>query len=206
MPRDDFDWSTMQVEVAEDEPSFPYHTGTGPRERTRERTPVEWGRQRGGMGTGSYTHGEIADRDGWICQLCHTTVERGCRHPDRWSPSIDHIKPVSAVGTDTRDNVQLTHLGCNLDKNFYDTTTETPEQYAIRCDDRAASYELRGRTDAAARLRRDAARVRACEHRPPYRRGVSCGWCFRRWRWSPEQVRARVARGGTAARKRRTAY
>lgn len=56
---------------------------------------------------------EIAERDGWRCHLCGKQV------PDReykardLDPTIDHLVPVSAGGSHTRDNVALAHNRCN---------------------------------------------------------------------------------------------
>ncbi|MGW1890105.1 HNH endonuclease [Streptomyces sp. NPDC002004] len=64
-----------------------------------------------------YTMKEIGERDGWICGLCRDPVDRARRHPDPRSPSIDHVRTIAAGGTDTRDNVRLTHWGCNHERN-----------------------------------------------------------------------------------------
>lgn len=63
-----------------------------------------------------YTLGEIAERDGHRCQLCHRRVDMRlkARHP--MSPTIDHVIPISDGGDDTRANVQLAHFGCNSSK------------------------------------------------------------------------------------------
>ena len=36
--------------------------------------------------------------------------------PDRRSPSVDHVVPLSRGGDDTLANVKLSHLTCNLSK------------------------------------------------------------------------------------------
>jgi hypothetical protein len=63
-----------------------------------------------------YTPSEIAERDGWRCQLCRKAVNSRKRWPDPLSASIDHIVPISKGGTDVRANVQLAHLRCNISK------------------------------------------------------------------------------------------
>lgn len=63
-----------------------------------------------------YSLSEIAERDGFSCQLCDGPVDMAMRHPDPKSPSVDHIVPIAARGPDTRGNVQLAHLGCNASK------------------------------------------------------------------------------------------
>ena len=56
---------------------------------------------------------EIYERDGWICQICHTRVDKRLTYPSPMSKSLDHIIPVSLGGSHERRNVQLAHLGCN---------------------------------------------------------------------------------------------
>lgn len=59
-------------------------------------------------------------RDGWVCQLCLAPVDPGVRWPDPWSPSLDHVVPVSSPDYvnhgHTMSNTQLAHLRCNLAK------------------------------------------------------------------------------------------
>jgi 5-methylcytosine-specific restriction endonuclease McrA len=69
-----------------------------------------------GVESEPYTHGEIAERDGWRCQLCRKPVNPRKRYPDQMCASIDHIVPISHGGTDVRANVQLAHLFCNMSK------------------------------------------------------------------------------------------
>lgn len=76
------------------------------RERTRSNGNVE-----------RYTAEEIGARDDWLCGLCQDPVDQAYQHPDPRSPSIDHVRPIAAGGTDTRDNVRLTHWGCNHERN-----------------------------------------------------------------------------------------
>lgn len=63
-----------------------------------------------------YTLAEIAERDGYCCQLCRAPVDMDVPWPDRWSPTIDHVLPLALGGDDTRANVQLAHLACNSSK------------------------------------------------------------------------------------------
>jgi hypothetical protein len=78
------------------------------RRKTRKRLDgVEWEH---------YTPTEIAERDGWRCQLCRKAVNRRKRWPDPMCASIDHIVPITKGGTDVRANVQLAHLRCNISK------------------------------------------------------------------------------------------
>jgi 5-methylcytosine-specific restriction endonuclease McrA len=90
------------------------------RERARRRTdairangPVE-----------RYTRQEIGDRADWICGICNDPVDPTSEHPDPLSPSVDHIVPIALGGTDTRDNVWITHWGCNHERNAYSIPAE----------------------------------------------------------------------------------
>jgi 5-methylcytosine-specific restriction endonuclease McrA len=59
---------------------------------------------------------EVARRDGWTCRLCGGLVDMTLEYPDRASKSLDHRFPISRGGKHVLANVQLAHLGCNLDK------------------------------------------------------------------------------------------
>lgn len=52
------------------------------------------------------THLEIAERDHWRCHICHKLVTRR-----NWS--LDHLVPLCANGSHTKDNVALAHRRCN---------------------------------------------------------------------------------------------
>lgn len=64
----------------------------------------------------SYTLAEIAERDGFCCQLCRLPVDMSLAWPDLWSATIDHRRPLALGGDDTRANVQLAHFICNSRK------------------------------------------------------------------------------------------
>ena len=64
-----------------------------------------------------YTTTEIAERDGWCCGICHRRISKHRAHPHPESASIDHIVPLSLGGDDTRRNVQVAHLACNVRKS-----------------------------------------------------------------------------------------
>jgi len=77
-------------------------------------------RSRSGKGD-HYTIQILLDLDGQTCYLCGTTLTE--------SPSIDHVIALSLGGTDTVDNVALTHWECNnrkKAKNLDDTRLEFP--------------------------------------------------------------------------------
>lgn len=70
-----------------------------------------------------FSHEEIFERDGWVCQICFESVPRDLTdqyHP--LYPNLDHIIPLKAdVPLDenpghVRSNVQLTHRVCNVTK------------------------------------------------------------------------------------------
>ena len=63
-----------------------------------------------------FTDIEIFERDGWICQLCMTPVDRALQWPDPMSVSLDHIIPIAKHGAHTRANTQCAHLVCNTRK------------------------------------------------------------------------------------------
>lgn len=63
-----------------------------------------------------YTVDFLAERDEFICHLCGDLVDMTLFWPDRYSPSVDHVIPLSRGGDDTLANVKLSHLTCNLSK------------------------------------------------------------------------------------------
>lgn len=56
----------------------------------------------------------VFERDEYICGLCHLPVDRNLKYPDPMSKSLDHIVPISRGGSHTYDNVQCSHLYCNV--------------------------------------------------------------------------------------------
>ena len=58
----------------------------------------------------------LAERDGFICQLCDSPVDMEQPWPGRWSPSVDHVVPISLGGEHSYANTQLAHLTCNIRK------------------------------------------------------------------------------------------
>lgn len=60
---------------------------------------------------------KVAERDGWICQLCREVVDPETHHAEPLAACIDHIVPLN-MRSNTRhghvwDNVQLAHRACN---------------------------------------------------------------------------------------------
>jgi 5-methylcytosine-specific restriction endonuclease McrA len=70
-----------------------------------------------GVESDTYTTREIFERDRGRCQLCGKVVNPNLEWPHPQSLSLDHIIPLNDGGSDTRVNVQLSHLTCNLSKN-----------------------------------------------------------------------------------------
>lgn len=60
-----------------------------------------------------YTLRQVADRDGWRCHICHKRVPDRPYRGRSSDPTIDHLVPLSAGGSDTRVNVALAHNRCN---------------------------------------------------------------------------------------------
>ena len=60
---------------------------------------------------------EIFERDKWVCQLCFKDIDRDASWPDRDSPVIDHIIPISRGGAHNRENLQTAHAHCNVVKS-----------------------------------------------------------------------------------------
>lgn len=56
---------------------------------------------------------EIAERDGWICGICGTPVDKNARYPDSGQATLDHIVPVTRGGTNDPSNLRLAHMDCN---------------------------------------------------------------------------------------------
>lgn len=56
---------------------------------------------------------EIYRRDGYMCQICGDKLNLAVHHSHNYSPTIDHIVPLSKGGSHTRANVQAAHRFCN---------------------------------------------------------------------------------------------
>lgn len=66
--------------------------------------------------TGTINKLEVFERDGWICGICAEPVDPDREYPDRMSASMDHVVPLALGGQHTWDNVQCSHLHCNIEK------------------------------------------------------------------------------------------
>jgi 5-methylcytosine-specific restriction endonuclease McrA len=61
---------------------------------------------------------QLVQRDGTDCGICGYEVDVEADAKDDLRPSIDHVIPRCAGGSDGAENLQLTHLWCNLTKNW----------------------------------------------------------------------------------------
>jgi 5-methylcytosine-specific restriction endonuclease McrA len=62
------------------------------------------------------TTAQLAERDGTDCALCGEPVDLTLAWPDKWSPTRDHVVPVTHGGGNDAANLQLAHLSCNSRK------------------------------------------------------------------------------------------
>jgi 5-methylcytosine-specific restriction endonuclease McrA len=58
----------------------------------------------------------VAERDGWICQLCDGPIDPTLIFPDPWHLNVDHIVPLVKGGEHSYSNSQATHFRCNNSK------------------------------------------------------------------------------------------
>lgn len=58
----------------------------------------------------------LLERDGWTCGICEKPIPRDAVWPDRQSPSLDHVIPLSKGGEHSWANSQAAHLSCNARK------------------------------------------------------------------------------------------
>lgn len=74
--------------------------------------------------TGTIDKLEVFERDGWVCGICGDPVDSRRTYPDRMSASMDHVIPLALGGQHVWDNVQCTHLHCNIEKGKQVLATE----------------------------------------------------------------------------------
>ncbi len=60
------------------------------------------------------TRAAIYERDGWTCMLCADPIDRNRTYPDPMCASLDHVVPLSMGGTNAAENLQASHLVCNM--------------------------------------------------------------------------------------------
>ena len=59
---------------------------------------------------------DIFERDHWTCKLCGRKINKELKYPHPMSVSLDHIMPLAKGGTHEWDNLQASHLRCNMSK------------------------------------------------------------------------------------------
>ena len=64
-----------------------------------------------------YRRSDIFERDAWRCHICGKKVKRGAGYLHPLSPTIDHLIPLAAGGSDAADNVSCAHRQCNSVKS-----------------------------------------------------------------------------------------
>ena len=55
----------------------------------------------------------VAERDGWICQLCWQPIDARLRRPHPMALAVDHVVLLSAGGSDVMSNLRAAHADCN---------------------------------------------------------------------------------------------
>jgi len=88
-----------------------------PRGKASSRRSVDRYRaQKAGVRFWPVSLAELVERDNGMCQLCGQPVRSDAKFPHPLSPSADHIVPLSLGGPHAAENLQLTHLVCNIRK------------------------------------------------------------------------------------------
>lgn len=58
----------------------------------------------------------VADRDGWICQLCGRPIDPALRRPHAMALHVDHVDELAAGGSDALANLRAAHARCNTSR------------------------------------------------------------------------------------------
>lgn len=82
---------------------------------TRCRKRVETRRLPGRVHKGPWLkhRGAVLARDNFTCWLCGGATSKTYRYDDPWSPTLDHVIPRAAGGTDDLTNLRTAHAICN---------------------------------------------------------------------------------------------
>lgn len=56
---------------------------------------------------------KLYERDGWVCQICFESVNKGEWSADPLDPTLDHIMPRSKGGGHEPENLRTAHWVCN---------------------------------------------------------------------------------------------
>lgn len=76
-------------------------------------------RRKARLGGGTWADVKLSDviaHGGLVCGICAEPVDMDVKWPDPFSPSLDHIVPLSRGGSHVLENCQLAHLRCNISK------------------------------------------------------------------------------------------
>lgn len=108
--------------------------------RTKPRKPGDGHRgraRRHGVAFEPVNRLSVFERDAWTCGICGSAVDRSLTFPAPGSASLDHVVPISRGGTHTRDNVQCSHLSCNVRKgDKVPDDLEGPTGWGMQISDR----------------------------------------------------------------------
>lgn len=110
-------WCNKQLELP--------HSANAPRkyhddckiQARRARDRIKTVKRQGYRSNYLVTHEEIAKRDNYTCQICNEPVDMSLPRTSRFGATLDHIMPISKGGTDTLENLQLSHWVCNNRKS-----------------------------------------------------------------------------------------
>lgn len=64
-----------------------------------------------------FSNTSIFERDGYVCGICGQKINRRLKYPNPMSVSLDHIIPICKGGGHIVNNVQASHLSCNVRKS-----------------------------------------------------------------------------------------
>ena len=84
--------------------------------RRRQELHLRRQEQKRHEGAETFSSQEIFERDSWACGICGMTVDKHLEYPHPMSKTLDHIIPLGLNGPHTRENAQLAHLTCNVEK------------------------------------------------------------------------------------------
>jgi 5-methylcytosine-specific restriction endonuclease McrA len=60
---------------------------------------------------------DLAARDGSRCNICGRKIDMRLSGRAKWGPTIDHLVPVIAGGTNHPSNLALAHRHCNMSRH-----------------------------------------------------------------------------------------
>jgi 5-methylcytosine-specific restriction endonuclease McrA len=66
-----------------------------------------------GNKTSTVSYFKILDRDGYMCHICNSEIDKNLNYPNYYSLSFDHVIPLSKNGEHSMDNIRPSHLICN---------------------------------------------------------------------------------------------